>query len=92
LFDRLKYLYDNLMFAAVGYMIELQSGKPWEQFVRGRILRPLEMNATSYSTADMVKQPEHGVGFTERRDSFDLYRIPYYEDIAGVAPCTGWLH
>ncbi len=98
LFDRLKYLepqepirqtflYNNLMFAAVGYMIELQSGKPWEQFVRERILQPLEMNATSYSIADMVKQPEHGVGFTERRDSFEIYRIPYYEDIAGVAPC-----
>ena len=35
----------------------------------------------------MLKRPEFGVGFTERRDSFELYRIPYYEDIAGVAPC-----
>mgnify|MGYP003694056955 CR=1 FL=1 len=35
----------------------------------------------------MVKQPEHGVGFTEQRDSFELYQIPYYEDIEGVAPC-----
>jgi len=98
LFDRLKYLepqepmrtaflYNNLMFAAVGYMIELQSGKTWEQFVRDRILNPLDMQSTSYSIADMVKQPEHGVGFTERRDSFDLYKIPYYEDISGVAPC-----
>jgi CubicO group peptidase (beta-lactamase class C family) len=98
LFDRLKYLepqepmrqtflYNNLMFAAVGYMIELQSGKTWEQFVRDRILQPLDMNSTGYSIAEMVKQPEHGVGFTERRDSFDLYKIPYYEDIAGVAPC-----
>lgn len=98
LFDRLKYLepqepmrqtflYNNLMFAAVGYMIELQSGKTWEQFVRERILQPLNMGATSYSIGDMVKQPEHGVGYTEKRDSFDLYDIPYYEDIAGVAPC-----
>ena len=98
LFDRLKYLepqepmrtaflYNNLMFAAVGYMIELQSGKTWEQFVRDRILDPLDMKSTSYSIADMVKQPEHGVGFTEKRDSFDLYKIPYYEDITGVAPC-----
>ena len=98
LFDRLKYLepqepmrttflYNNLMFAAVGYMIELQSGKTWEQFVRDRILDPLDMKSTSYSIADMLKQPEHGVGFTERRDSFELYRIPYYEDITGVAPC-----
>jgi CubicO group peptidase (beta-lactamase class C family) len=98
LFDRLRYLepeeplrqsflYNNLMFAAVGYMIELQSGKPWEQFVREKILSPLEMSSTGYSIAEMLKQPEHGAGFTERRDSFDLYNIPYYEDIAGVAPC-----
>ena len=35
----------------------------------------------------MLKRPEFGVGFTERRDSFEIYKIPYYEDIAGVAPC-----
>jgi CubicO group peptidase (beta-lactamase class C family) len=84
---RETFLYNNLMFAAVGYLIELQSRKTWEQFVKERILDPLEMNSTSYSIAEMLKQPEAGVGFTERRDSFELYRIPYYEDIAGVAPC-----
>jgi CubicO group peptidase (beta-lactamase class C family) len=68
-------------------MIELQSGKTWEQFVKERIFDPLQMNSTSYSIADMVKRPEFGVGFTERRDSFELYKIPYYEDISGVAPC-----
>jgi len=98
LYDRLKYLepqepirqtflYNNLMFAGVGYMIEQQSGKTWETFVRERILQPLDMSATGYTIAEMVKQPEHGVGFTEKRDSFDLYRVPYYEDIEGVAPC-----
>jgi len=84
---RETFLYNNLMFAAVGYLIELQSGKTWEQFVRESILDPLEMNSTGYTIADMLKRPEFGVGFTERRDSFELYRIPYYEDIAGVAPC-----
>ncbi|HXI28349.1 MAG TPA: serine hydrolase domain-containing protein, partial [Vicinamibacterales bacterium] len=98
LYERLKYLepqepmrqsflYNNLMFAGVGYLIELQSGKTWEQFVRDRILQPLEMNSTGYTIAEMVKAAEHGVGFTEKRDSFDLYQTPYYEDIAGVAPC-----
>jgi len=84
---RTTFLYNNLMFAAAGYLIELQSGKTWEQFVKERIFDPLQMNSTSYSIADMLKRPEFGVGFTERRDSFDLYRIPYYEDISGVAPC-----
>jgi CubicO group peptidase (beta-lactamase class C family) len=84
---RTAYLYNNLMYAAAGYLIELQSGKPWEQFVKERILDPLEMTATGYSISGMLQQPEFGVGFTERRDSFELYRIPYYEDITGVAPC-----
>jgi CubicO group peptidase (beta-lactamase class C family) len=84
---RQTFLYNNLMFAAVGYLIELQSGKTWEQFVKERIFDPLQMNSTSYSIRDMLTRPEFGVGFTERRDSFEIYRIPYYEDISGVAPC-----
>jgi CubicO group peptidase (beta-lactamase class C family) len=98
LFDRLKYLepqepmreaflYNNLMFAAAGYMIELQSGKRWEDFVREKILNPLDMKGTSYSISDMTHQADFGVPFTEKRDSFELYKIPYYEDIEGVAPC-----
>src|SRR6266404_2641269 len=59
---RQTFLYNNLMFAAVGYLIELQSGKTWEQFVKERIFDPLQMNSTSYSIADMLKRPEFGVG------------------------------
>jgi len=98
LFERIKYLepkepprqtflYNNLMYAAVGYLIELESGKAWEEFVREKIFTPLNMTSTVYSVADMLKQPDHGVPYTEKRDSFELYKIPYYEDIAGVAPC-----
>ncbi len=98
LFDQVKYLepqeplrqtflYNNLMYAAVGYLIELQSGKTWEEFVRERIFKPLEMTSTVFSIADMLKQPDPGVPYTEKRDTFELYQIPYYEDIGGVAPC-----
>lgn len=98
LFDRLQYLepqeplrqrflYNNLMYCAAGYAIELQSGHRWEKFVRDRILDPLGMKSTCYSISDMLTHPDHGVPFTERRDSFDLYRIPYYQDTDGMAPC-----
>jgi len=40
---RQTFLYNNLMCAGVGYMIELQSGRTWEQFLRERILQPLDM-------------------------------------------------
>jgi CubicO group peptidase (beta-lactamase class C family) len=97
LFERLKYLepqepmrqtflYNNLMYAGAGYIIELKSGKRWEDFVRERILTPLEMPTTNYTIADMTSHPDHGVPFREKRDSFDLYKIPYYEDTEGVAP------
>jgi CubicO group peptidase (beta-lactamase class C family) len=97
LFEKLKYLeprepmretflYNNLMFSAVGYIIELKSGKTWEQFVRERIFAPLDMNTTAYAISDMTQHPDHGVPFREKRDSFELYKIPYYEDTEGVAP------
>ena len=100
LFEKLKYLepqepmretflYNNLMFSAVGSIIELKSQKRWEQFVRERILEPLDMGTTTYTISEMVKRPDHGVPFREKRDSFELYKIPYYEDTEGVAPAGG---
>src|SRR5262249_29429347 len=96
LFERLRYmepkepirqtfLYNNMMYAAAGYLIELQSGKTWEEFVRERIFRPLDMNATVYSVEEMLKQDDHGVPFVQKRDTTELYQIPYYEDTAGMA-------
>jgi CubicO group peptidase (beta-lactamase class C family) len=96
LFERLKYLdpkeqprqiflYNNMMYAGVGYTIQLQSGKTWAEFVREKILQPLQMNHTVYSISDMLKASDYGVPFTEKRDSLDLYRIPYYEDTDGLA-------
>ncbi len=97
LFERLKYLepseaprsvflYNNMMYAGAGYSIELLSGKTWEAFVRDRILAPLGMTSTTFAIADMLKTPEPGVPYTERRDNTELYQIPYYSDAIGVAP------
>jgi CubicO group peptidase (beta-lactamase class C family) len=97
LFERLRYLepnepprttflYNNMMYSGAGYSIELLSGIPWESFVRQRILTPLGMTRTTFTIEDMVKTPEPGVPYTERRDGTELYRIPYYSDAIGVAP------
>jgi CubicO group peptidase (beta-lactamase class C family) len=98
LFERLRYmepkepmrqtfLYNNMMYIATGYLVELQSGKTWEEFVGDRILKPLDMNASVYSVAQMLEQEDHGVPFTEKRDTMELHQIPYLEDTAGMAPC-----
>ena len=83
---RQKFLYNNIMYAAVGYIIELVSGMTWEAFVRERLFGPLKMRTTVYTIADMLKQSDYGVPFTEKRDSQDLYKIPYYEETESIAP------
>ena len=97
LYERLKYLepsqpmrqtflYNNMMYAGAGYVIELLSGRRWEDFLRERLLGPLGMTSTVFSIADLQKEPEHGVPYTERRDSFEIYSIPYYSEAEGIGP------
>jgi CubicO group peptidase (beta-lactamase class C family) len=97
LFERLKYLeptqpmrqtflYNTMMYASAGYIVELLSGKTWEEFVRERLFIPLGMTSTVFSIDDVLKQPDHGVPYTERRDSDEIYEIPYYREQVGVGP------
>jgi CubicO group peptidase (beta-lactamase class C family) len=97
LFERIKYLepsiplrqdfiYNNLMYTAVGYSIELRTGKTWEEYVKENIFTPLEMNNTVFSIAEMQKSSDHGVPYNEIRDTTLLYKIPLKEDGAGVGP------
>ena len=97
LFDRLKYLepsqpirtgflYNNLMYVSAGYIIELKSGKTWEEFVQEKIFDPLKMDRTFFTVSEMVADPDHGVPYNEKRDTTILYEIPIYEDKAAVGP------
>lgn len=97
LFDRLKYLepsqpirqgflYNNMMFAASGYIVEYLSHETWEDFVRARIFKPLDMNNSIFSIDEMTKRPDCFVPYNERRDTTTLYRIPYYEEAQGIGP------
>ncbi|MCX6233065.1 MAG: serine hydrolase [Bacteroidetes bacterium] len=97
LFEKLKYLepvqplrqgflYNNLMYAASGHIINLIEGKTWESFVQERILQPLKMNNTFFSIADMKKQSDYFVPFNEKRDTNILYKIEYNTETDGLGP------
>ncbi|NRD23762.1 serine hydrolase [Winogradskyella litoriviva] len=97
LFERIKYLepsiplrqdfiYNNLMYSAVGYAIELRTGKTWEEYISENILSPLEMENTIFSIAEMQKSKDYGVPYDEKRDTTLLYKIPLKEDGAGIGP------
>ncbi|HEX7980680.1 MAG TPA: serine hydrolase, partial [Gemmatimonadaceae bacterium] len=97
LWDRLRYLessapirttflYNNLMYTAVGSVIEQVSGTPWERFVQTRIFDPLGMTHSTLTIEDNIKGPEPAVPYSEKRDSAVLYRQPYYTAERAIAP------
>lgn len=51
---RSDYGYSNLMFLAAGEVITAVSGQIWSDFVRERILLPLEMNRSTTSIRDLI--------------------------------------
>ncbi len=83
---RTKFLYNNLMFTAAGQVVEELSGQTWEQFVQRRIFDPLAMSRSTLTIEDNIKGPEPAVPYSERRDSAELYRQPYYTAEVAIAP------
>jgi CubicO group peptidase (beta-lactamase class C family) len=83
---RTKYLYNNLMYTAAGQIVEELSGKTWEQFVQRRIFDPLGMSRSTLTIEDNLKGPEPAVPYSERRDTAELYRQPYYTAEVAIAP------
>lgn len=96
-FEKLKYLepaqalrqgflYNNLMYASAGHIIELLENKTWEQYVSEKILNPLEMKSTTFSIPEMQKQSDIFVPYNEKRDTTTLYKINYLSETDGLGP------
>lgn len=97
LFTKLKYLepaqplrqgflYNNLMYAASGQIIELMEGKTWEQYVQEKILNPLQMSHTVFSVDAMQKQMDYFVPYNEKRDTNILFEAEYMNETDGLGP------
>ncbi len=97
LFDRIKYLepsiplrqgylYNNLMYAASGQIVEYLSGQTWEEFVKSRIFTPLNMSHSIFVVEDMQKQPDFMTPYYEKRDTNILLPYPFYTQQQGLGP------
>jgi CubicO group peptidase (beta-lactamase class C family) len=76
LFDRLQYIkpnkdfrsvfqYQNIMYMVVGYLIAHIGGTSWEEFVRQKILAPLEMQDTNFSLDVSKETDDYAVPYTK---------------------------
>jgi CubicO group peptidase (beta-lactamase class C family) len=66
---RSHFGYQNLMYIAAGEVIAAVSGRPWGEFVRERILRPLGMMHTTTSAVALTKQPAAARSYAEVDDT-----------------------
>ncbi len=53
---RSSFIYQNIMYAAAGAVIEAASGKPWAEMIRTRIFEPLGMRRTIATAATLSRQ------------------------------------
>jgi CubicO group peptidase (beta-lactamase class C family) len=77
LFDRIKYLepslplrqgylYNNLMYAAAGHIVEDITHLTWEDYVRNKLFTPLGMSHSMFVTEEMLKQQDFMSPYLEK--------------------------
>ena len=95
LIDRFKHLepnkdfrtfmqYQNLMYMTAGYLVEVITGKTWEQFVRERIFEPLMMTSSNTSVEDSQKGDNYSLPYG-KEEGKDRRQIPF-RNIDTVGP------
>jgi len=55
---RCSFIYQNIMYAAAGAVVEAVSGQPWEQMMRTRIFEPLGMSGAIPTAATLARQAD----------------------------------
>jgi CubicO group peptidase (beta-lactamase class C family) len=63
--------YNNLMYLTAGYLVEVLTGKTWEDGVRAQVLNPLGMKRTNFSVADSQKDSDFALPYREREGKLE---------------------
>jgi len=74
---RTKYDYDNILYLVAGELIKRVSGMPWEEFVKTRIMEPLDMDNSFTLPPGMVNSDN--LAAPHLAEDGSLKTIPYYE-------------
>jgi len=72
---RAVWQYNNLMYLTAGYLVEVLTGKTWEDGVRAQVLNPLGMKRTNFAVADSQKDSDYALPYREREGK--LEKIPF---------------
>lgn len=81
---RERWQYNNFMFLAQGVIAEKITGQTWEKNISEKFFKPLGMNTSNTSIADLEKSAEPSFGYNVKNDK-DISKMDYYH-IRGMAP------
>jgi len=70
---RTRFEYNNSGYVLIGRMIELRTGKSWEEFLAERIFRPLGMTSTAVNDASEIV-PGRVPGYSRTREGWQNIR------------------
>jgi len=80
---RERWQYNNLMFLTAGYLVEVLTGKKWEDAIRTLVLEPLGMSRTNFSVEDSQKDADFSLPYSERKGKVE--KIPF-RNITNIGP------
>jgi len=80
---REKFQYNNLMYITAGYLVEVLTGKKWEDSIRALVFEPLSMNRTNFSVEDSQKDNDFAQPYREEEGKIE--KIPF-RNITNIGP------
>jgi CubicO group peptidase (beta-lactamase class C family) len=80
------YIYNNMMFAATGAVLENVTGMSWEEVIRTKIFQPLQMNTSCFSNEEMMRTGNFSRAYFEPDSTRKLKRIEYVAQSDALGP------
>ena len=83
---RQGYIYNNMMFASSGAVIEAVTGDTWEDITRRRIFQPLEMNSSVFTNEEMIRSGNFSYSYFQPDTGRLLKPVTYVGQSDGLGP------
>jgi CubicO group peptidase (beta-lactamase class C family) len=80
---RQRFQYNNEMYVMLGLLQEEVTGKPWDEYIKEKLLDPLEMQETTTNFLDGTeKRGDIALGYSFSRDNTERIKLPDYKVLA----------
>ena len=81
---REQWYYNNFMYLAQGIIAERLTGNSWEDNIRERFFKPLQMSTSNLSIKELEKSANASKGYT--LENFSTNKLTPYYNIAAISP------